>query len=109
MFVTLGVMSRSGDFAGLELNLVECVMRVGVTMGVFSTSSGSCDSGSGSKLLRAKMSTPLLFLAAPEIPLFLGDDDRGGGIESLLVDFREDGAWLGERPVSAVPSIQCSY
>jgi hypothetical protein len=38
------------------------------------------------------MSTPLLFLAVPVIPLFLGEDDRGGGTESLLVDLREDGA-----------------
>jgi hypothetical protein len=97
----LVVTSRSGGFSGLGLNLrtLLCAGRVGVRTGVFSRSSGSM---TGRPLASAKTSTPLLRLGDPLIPVFLGDEDRGGGIEAPRSDLRVDRTWVGVAPVPAV-------
>ena len=94
------MISRSGSFSGLGLNLrtLLCAGRVGVRTGVFSRSSGSA---TGRPLASAKTSTPFLLLGDPLIPVFLGDEDRGGGIETPRSDFCVDRTWVGVRSVPA--------
>lgn len=68
-------------------------------MGVFSRSSAS----SGGELLRAeKISTPLLFLAVPLIPLFLGDEDLGSRVDAGVPRVRRaaENGCLGVVPMS---------
>ncbi len=87
------VISRKGDFSGLGVGVNCCISRVVVPVGVFSRSSGS----SGCRLfLVENISTFWLRRAVPLIPLFLGDDDRGGRIGVARVDLRVlDGACAG--------------
>jgi hypothetical protein len=94
----LVVTSRKGGFSGLGLNFrtLLCAGRVGVRTGVFSRSSGSII---GKSLASDRISTPLLLLAEPLIPVFLGDDDRGGGMEVPRSDLRVDRTSVGARPV----------
>jgi len=55
--------------------------------GVFSRSSRS--SGRRSFLVE-KMSTPLLFLACPLIPLFFGEDDLAGTSDLVRLDLLDE-------------------
>jgi hypothetical protein len=98
----LVITSRKGDFSGLGLNLriLPGAGRVGVSIGVFSRSSGSM---TGKSFPSDKTSIPLLLLAEPFIPVFLGEDDRGGGIEVPRSDLRVDKTWVGVRPVPGEP------
>ena len=111
------VMFPSGERSGVGLKRLGCVFwmlrsdlgcdggvfRVGVGTGsgtgtgtgVFSLSSPSASC----KLFRPeKMSTPLLFLAVPLMPLFLGDDDRGGLAGVVRVDLRAESVCIGIIP-----------
>lgn len=44
----------------------------------------------GSSLAGDKTSIPLLLLAKPLIPVFLGEEDRGGGMDVPRSDLRVD-------------------
>ena len=96
------ITSRKSDFSGLGLNLrtLPGAGRVGVGIGVFSRSSRSM---AGKSFPSDKMSTPLLLLAEPFMPVFLGEEDRGGGMEVLCNDLRVDKTWVGVRPVPEEP------
>jgi hypothetical protein len=67
-----------------------------VSIGVFSRSSGSM---TGKSFPSDKTSIPLLLLAEPFIPVFLGEEDRGGGMDVPRSDLRVDKTWVGVRPV----------
>lgn len=88
------LLSCKGVFSGLN-RLARPLGRTGESLGsadVFSISSGSCDG-----TFDGVKSVPLL-RAAPLIPVFFGDADRGGsGVPRR--DFRVDKTCVGSSPL----------
>ncbi len=76
--------------------------RVGVRFGVFSRSSGSM---TGKSLAIERTSSPLTRLAVPLMPVFRGEEDRGGGMEFPRSDLRVDRTCVGVRPVPSGSSV----
>ena len=90
----LEIISFSGSFSGLGRNLRGFIW-IGVGVGEFSRSSGSVDCMA---LDGEDISIPLLLRAAPFMPLFLGDAERGGGRTGAPRDLRADSVWVGVSP-----------